>query len=527
MLNLTLLSRRFANLASVTARYTAVILSRVVERPQSRRKCHLSIGIGVLAVLVASTHSSIVTTQGTSWYVSPDGSPDAPGTAAQPLDLATALSGAISIRPGDTIWLRHGTYRGSFVSYLQGTASAPIVVRQYPGERATIDSAPTNDAAALTVYGSNTWYWGFEVMSSGVDRQFPLSLDRGTGLVVQAPNTKFINLVVHDTDMGYGMWIESENAEIYGNLIYYNGQIRPTDGDGRSHGVYTQSRQGTTRRIADNIVFSNFRHGLQLVEEVEPNKLDGIILEGNILFQNGRFFQPNIDNARNVIVGGLNNGSQVTNLVVRDNYTYYDHVSGSGAESANFGGWLGGFGSIVNNYFMGGNPLQLGYGDTFFASPMTGNSLWGAYSSNLPFMAPDNTYHATSKPTGVRVFVRPNQYEPGRAHIAVYNWAHQPQVSADIAAAGLQNGDGYEIRDAWNFYGPPIATGTYQGSPVTIPMTLTTIAPPYGNDLTYLPVHSAPEFGAFVLLKASAVPPSPVPPSSPPATEVCGDNHRQ
>jgi len=440
--------------------------------------------------------------KGRTIHVSPAGKFRGDGSESRPLDLQTVLSASSPARPGDRILLRGGTYVGSFMGYVSGTASAPIVVRPYQNERVTIDNTHLPDPA-LWVRGAHVWYWGIEVVCSGVRRRSPPPLDRGTGLVVQARGTKFINLVVHDCDGGYGMWSESEDAEIYGNLIYYNGFIRSVDGEARSNGVYTQSPLGTTRRLADNIIFANFRHGIQVVEEVERDNLDNVRLEGNILFQNGRFFQSNIDNARNVIVGGLSRGSQVTNLVVRDNYTYYDHASSTGAESANFGGWLGGFGSIVNNYFMGGNALQLGYDNGFHASPMTGNSLWGAYSSSLPAIAPDNTYYGTNKPTGVRVFVRPNQFERGRAHIAVYNWARQAQVSADVAAAGLQKGARYEIRDAWNFSGPPVTTGTYQGSPVTIPMSVRTVARPHGNDLTHLPVHSAPEFGAFVLLSTS------------------------
>src|ERR1043165_5138930 len=73
------------------------------------------------------------------FYASPNGSPDASGAIDQPWDLATALAQPSSVRPGDTIWLRGGVYRGAFVANVNGTAAAPIRVRQYAGERATID----------------------------------------------------------------------------------------------------------------------------------------------------------------------------------------------------------------------------------------------------------------------------------------------------------------------------------------------------------------------------------------------------
>src|SRR2546430_10744446 len=81
---------------------------------------------------------------GTSHYVSPSGSGAGDGTLARPWDLATALGGGGAggrIAPGDTIWLRGGTYRGAVVSSVHGAPGAPVVVRQYRRERAGIDAA--------------------------------------------------------------------------------------------------------------------------------------------------------------------------------------------------------------------------------------------------------------------------------------------------------------------------------------------------------------------------------------------------
>ena len=81
--------------------------------------------------------------------------------------------------------------------------------------------------------------------------------------------------------------------------------------------------------------------------------------------------------------------------------------------------------------------------------------------------------------------------EPGRAHVAVYNWDLKPTVDVDLSNAGLKIGDTYEVRDAENFYNGPVATGTYSGAPVTIPMQNLTVVQPYGN-VPYPPSHTAP-----------------------------------
>ena len=107
------------------------------------------------------------------FFVSPTGTDRGNGSEKSPWSLARALSHPGTVKPGDTIWLRGGTYTGNFTSYLKGTAKAPIVVRQYPGERVTLDgnvnpAASGSNAPVLTVNGNGgyTWYWGFEVTNS-------------------------------------------------------------------------------------------------------------------------------------------------------------------------------------------------------------------------------------------------------------------------------------------------------------------------------------------------------------------------
>ena len=115
------------------------------------------------------------------------------------------------MRPGDTLWLRAGTYRGNFTSRLSGTAAAPIIVRSYAGQRATI-------SGTLSVDGAYTWYWGFEVANPSSSTQNIMGIDS------HGPGTKFINLVVHDhSGNGIGVWSEAPNAEVYGSLVYNNG----------------------------------------------------------------------------------------------------------------------------------------------------------------------------------------------------------------------------------------------------------------------------------------------------------------
>jgi hypothetical protein len=104
-------------------------------------------------------------------------------------------------------------------------------------------------------------------------------------------------------------------------------------------------------------------------------------------------------------------------------------------------------------------------------------------------------------PTGVKVFVRANRYEPGRGHVIVYNWDNKPAVEADVSSI-LAKGAAYEVRDAQNYFGKPVLEGTYDGKPLAMPMNLTEVAQPVG-DVPHLKgrfKHTAPEFAVFVVM---------------------------
>src|SRR5689334_21936235 len=61
------------------------------------------------------------------YYAAPGGSASSDGSPTQPWDLTTALAGGHGVvHPGDTVWLRFGTYYGGFRSLLTGTTGSPI-----------------------------------------------------------------------------------------------------------------------------------------------------------------------------------------------------------------------------------------------------------------------------------------------------------------------------------------------------------------------------------------------------------------
>lgn len=511
---------------------------------------------------------------GREWYVSPTGSSVAGGSVEDPLDLATALSSRSPAGPGDVIWLRGGTYRGAFTSVLVGTTSAPIVVRQYPGERAIVDGngAPSN---TLTIRGAYTWYWGFEVMNSDPTRVYARRVNvddagspdrvRGTGIFIYGPQTKVINMIVHDAMNGIFVAESAVDAEIYGVLAFHNGVIDTARGHG--HGLYIQNRVGT-KRIEDVISFGNHATGMKAYGEA--GFAQGVHFEGVASFNNGvaSLTGTPLDKMENLFVGTTDNPADRISVVSSAFY----HVAQVLASNVTLGyqNLNNGSATIRDNLIMGGSVTLstkhwrslTATGNTIFATesnnqnsdqslaqvrqpagtaylwdqnsyidgtakifPFTFNTAvnrWGG--GNLAIVDwrqatgfDSNSTYRTGRPGGVVVSVRPNRYELGRAHLIIYNWDLLSSVPVDVSAAGLSVGDRYEIRDAQGYFGGPIAVGTYSGAPVFIPMTGLTVNTPIGSVL-FAPEHTAPEFGVFVIVKSSALAPqNAAPPSIYPA----------
>ncbi|MGD9901860.1 MAG: right-handed parallel beta-helix repeat-containing protein [Vicinamibacterales bacterium] len=424
-----------------------------------------------------------------SFHVGPDGESTNPGTPSAPLDLATALSASSPARPGDTIWVGDGVYRGSFRSQLRGTALAPIVVRQWPGARAIIDATSSADSA-LFVEGAFTWFWGLEIRSGHPLRTssqpHAADLQRGAGVTAHAPGAKFINLLVHDMKNGIEVWASAPDAEVYGNVIFNNGYAAEDRGHG--HGIYAQNRFGTLR-IADNVMFSGFSHGIHVYGS-DAAYLDNVQLDGNIVFNSGQlspFFE------RNLLLGG---GRAAASPVVTANYTYYSSERRGGENNL---GYAAGCSGLVarDNYWAHPRqyPLVIGANCT---GVVENNVIIGFFSDDARARFPDNDVRGQD-PSGLDVFVRPNRYESGRANVVVFNWDRARTVDVPLDGAGLRDGMRFEVTDAQNIFGGAVVSGVFApGLVIALPMDGVEIAQPVGA-APLAAAHTGREFGAFIV----------------------------
>lgn len=471
--------------------------------------------------------------RGNSFYVATNGTPAGPGTMDHPFDLNTALSGRVG-GPGTTFWLRGGDYQiGHIDTRIAGAPGKPITFRQLPGENARVDGS-------LTFFDSDGYLVlrDFELYSSDTNRLSgqmgmgfnPTDINPVIGIACYSPNFSFINLVVHDqTRSGIYVSETSTNTLIYGCVVYNNGWASSDNAEG--HSIYVQSQTGT-RQIADNLAFNAAGANYHVYENRVGGRLTGVTLDGNVAFNAGAL--QAVRAYRDWIIGVDAPALDADGIVLKNNMGYCssDFPAPQDVQIGREG--INGGVALLDNYF----PQGLSMNDWAIAA-VSGN-VFGAQDTNSvvhlnqiltplaaawdrnTYFRPDgagaflnnateysfsdwqdltgydlNSSFLVGRPSGTKIFVRPNQYEPGRANIIVYNWSDLDTVPVDVSSV-LDEGATYEVRNAEDYFAAPVLSGVFDGKPLYLPMTNLTVAVPNGPLLT--PPPTGPAFNVFVLL---------------------------
>ncbi len=512
-----------------------------------------SIFLGIALVKNRQYYQGKADTISAQYYVSPTGSASGNGSLENPWDLQTALNHPAVVHPGDTIWLRGGTYTGNFISNLTGTETAPITVKQYPGEKAVL-AASTGQFIFRT---SAPWgiYQGFEVVGTTPGR----GTIRPIGVQAYSSNTKFINLVVHDAEEGFFVSSGVDNTEVYGSIIYNNGH---EDNVGWGSGIELRSADNDQQMkwFKDNIIFNQYEWGVKGYAGGEG--IRGYNFEGNTIFNNSIFSftqggsechpcnscipktcyvqgqevpccsgggGPDWGRGsmiQNFVIGGLQIADRI---VIKNNYFYAGLTNEEQGNAIQLGWWQ--YGENGNR----GNRLLLENNIAWFNSPSgyaieqrwwnditmrnnqffsrqifedingLGNFVSGTSNppERLEQLQPDkfsgNKFSLSANEPN-KIFVRPNQYEPGRANVTIYNFENKAQVSLDLSSV-LQSDDQFEIIDVQNYgANTPLLTATYNGQPINITLpdsSSPTIAPSGGPT----PLHTSRKFSVLLVRK--------------------------
>lgn len=472
-----------------------------------------------------------------TFWASPTGLQTNPGTQASPWSLSWAMSSAnTAVTPGTTVWLLGGTYTGNYNATTVGTAAQRIVYRQAAGVRATIDGE-------LHAQGSYLTFWGFEIKQSQPNGSL-------YNLRAQTYNGRFINLVIHDAG-SHGISIyypPGDTTEIYGSIIYNNGT-------NQNDGAFVESSAGY-RILRDNVFFNNTANGLEAYTDAGNSNQLNIHSIGNVAFNNGTtayagwgyHWKPNIRiGASNpVTTDGVRVDTNFAYFSIHPNPSQWNMMLGQGdigAQSQNGSilargntSWAGTAWRMTNwtTATVSGNtvfapgasrlidlidPTTTGHawsGNTYLIPATLQNwyylDQWYALSAWQTATGLGTTGASATIPTQPTVIVRANKYEPGRAMIVINNdnGAGAARVGTNITvtlpAGILTSGQAYSIHNVQDFYGTPVASGTYNGTSVTITSTaMAGGAPPplLGTgrtwDVAQPPPTTGPRFNAFIL----------------------------
>ena len=358
---------------------------------------------------------------------------------------------------GRTLWVRGGIHRignrtTNFKSQLSGTAQAPVTVRAYPGERATVDGS------IQQLSGGNVIYWGLEIMNSQTldpappatgcpdthyfarkDVQYPSRTTDATdetlgkpwptrwwfnhqylnssnqcttvtegdlalsGMDIRVPGVKLINMVVHDSiGGGIGWTTLALGGEIYGTLAYHNGWEGTDRGHG--HGLYAQNATTPYKKITNSMFFENFAMGAQTygsdgyVAGSTVGTANYFDVEGTLFFNAGVLSSTATGN---YLLGTIQGTS--LNPIISGNFTY--HSVPTGTSDFDIGYDAGTTNGVVNNNYIGqsaffnGN-IGLQASGNFFASSTVQPLFFVNSSLNLtnntfvgqPYFASSNSF---------------------------------------------------------------------------------------------------------------------------------------
>lgn len=427
----------------------------------------------------------------TGFHVTLDGTPEGDGSLAAPWDIVTGLDRPDGVAPGDTIWIHGGRYIGTFVVKQHGLAGAPVTMRAWPGDRVTLDSNGDTDNPVVQIYHEWMILQDLEITNSGPDRRS----DRPTGIYVGADHVVLANLAIHDVGTGVsgGQLAGDDTQEgtdilVYGTLFYNNGWL----GTDRGHGHHSYlTNRDSVNRLEDNVLFYAYGFGVHNYSYSDSNYVRNNELIGNVWFLNGVPGGKLVDNC---MVG--HDGTHVMrDVLLRENYGWAlslgDRDVRLGWDTPNENA------TLEDNYFVGETIFQ----DAWSGITMTGNTFIGPVTGVDPADYPDNTY-ADTAPMQNLVVIRPNRFEPGRAHVIVYNWEGLDEVTVDLGGVVPMNTD-FELRNAQNYFDAPVVTGTYDGGGVTIPLANLDIAYPIGDpDAIPADQRTGRDFNVFVLRSA-------------------------
>jgi parallel beta helix pectate lyase-like protein/uncharacterized protein DUF1565 len=245
---------------------------------------------------------------GQTFYVATTGSDSNPGTEFAP--WRTVQKALNTLQPGQRALVRAGTYTQDLVFSRAGTATAPITVASYPGERPVLHAAATSgDTFPIRITGSYFRLQGFVLENAKGISSTNVYFDVGADHIELSRNE-----IRFSQDQGAFAEASTSDLQILGNFIHDNG-LGHVSGQHQSHGLYIE---GANHLIANNMI-SDHPYGFGI--QIYPSNT-GTIVVGNTVVESG---------FSGIVLGGSDG---VSNVRVRNNIFAFNQQYGVARDSA-------------------------------------------------------------------------------------------------------------------------------------------------------------------------------------------------
>jgi parallel beta-helix repeat protein len=231
------------------------------------------------ALLFALLSLPAVVAGAATYYTAGTGNDANPGTLTQP--FRTLKHGVSVLQPGDSLYVRAGTYAEALIGAIPGGTSwaNPVTVAAYPGESVTLrpksgpdsvlmfygaeqyiviaglilDGTNVNyDAVKITVTGANSFAHHICLVSCEIKNAY----EQGILVTDGANYNVFLNLLVHDNALSrgkrslpqwyyHGIYISTDHNLIQGCRVYHNA----------GYGIHCYDDSGISAH--DNVIYGN------------------------------------------------------------------------------------------------------------------------------------------------------------------------------------------------------------------------------------------------------------------------------